>query len=84
MVAAACLTSSLALADRDNDRRGSRSDERKDDRQRAELHVPPGHLPAPGKCRVWYLDRPPGHQPAPGDCRELSDRLPRGAILIEG
>jgi hypothetical protein len=30
--------------------------------------VPPGHLPPPGECRVWYDDRPPGHQPSPTDC----------------
>lgn len=31
--------------------------------------VPPGHLPPPGECRVWYPDRPPGQQPPPTDCR---------------
>jgi hypothetical protein len=30
--------------------------------------VPPGHLPPPGECRVWYDDRPAGHQPAPTNC----------------
>jgi len=32
--------------------------------------IPPGHLPPPGTCRVWYDGRPPGHQPAPTGCRE--------------
>lgn len=32
--------------------------------------IPPGHLPPPGACRVWYDGRPPGHQPPPIGCRE--------------
>ena len=30
--------------------------------------VPPGHLPPPSQCRVWYDDRPNGRQPAPTSC----------------
>jgi hypothetical protein len=44
----------------------------------ARLHIPPGHYPPPGECRIWYPDRPPGHQPPPGKC----DRVPPGAWLI--
>ena len=36
--------------------------------------VPPGHLPPPGQCRVWYDARPPGQQPRPTSCRE-AERL---------
>jgi hypothetical protein len=32
--------------------------------------VPPGHLPPPGACRVWYDGRPAGHQPPSTSCRE--------------
>jgi hypothetical protein len=46
------------------------------------LHVPPGHLPPAGKCRIWYPGKPPGHQPPPGDCRVLSRQLPSGAWLV--
>jgi hypothetical protein len=45
-------------------------------------HIPPGHLPPPGQCRIWYPGRPPGHQPAPGNCRTLSLKVPRGALLV--
>jgi hypothetical protein len=49
-----------------------------------DLFVPPGHLPPPGECRVWFPDRPPGHQPPPGSCDELSERLPPGTCLVHG
>lgn len=32
--------------------------------------IPPGHLPPPGLCRVWYDDRPAGRQPPPSNCRD--------------
>jgi hypothetical protein len=34
----------------------------------AQPRVPPGHLPPPGECRLWFPDRPPGQQPPPGRC----------------
>lgn len=48
------------------------------------VHIPPGHMPPPGACRIWYPDRPPGHQPPPGPCRELARRVPHGAVLVRG
>jgi hypothetical protein len=48
------------------------------------VRVPPGHMPPPGKCRVWFPDRPPGHQPPPGHCGELRYHVPQGAVLIGG
>lgn len=39
-----------------------------DAQSRHRERVPPGHLPPPGSCRVWYDERPPGQQPAPTDC----------------
>jgi hypothetical protein len=47
------------------------------------LGIPPGHLPPPGQCRIWYPGRPPGRQPAPGSCGRLARSLPAGAWLIE-
>ncbi len=46
--------------------------------------VPPGHLPRPGQCRIWYQNRPPGRQPAPGPCNQLRNRVPPGAYLLVG
>jgi hypothetical protein len=44
--------------------------------------VPPGHMPPPGQCRIWYKGKPPGQQPPPGDCGRLSLQVPPGAVLI--
>lgn len=49
---------------------------------RHDFHIAQGHLPPPGKCRIWFPGRAPGRQPDPGDCRELSHRVPRGAWLV--
>ena len=49
-----------------------------------EVEIPRGHLPPPGKCRIWFPDRPPGHQPAPGKCKKLRHRVPSGAYLVHG
>lgn len=32
--------------------------------------IPPGQLPPPGQCRVWYEGRPPGQQPRPQNCND--------------
>jgi hypothetical protein len=54
-------------------------------RQRSQ-GIPPGHLPPPGQCRVWYEGVPPGRQPAPTSCRE-AERIAardRNARVIYG
>lgn len=44
--------------------------------------VPPGHLPPPGHCRIWYPGRPPGQQPPPFKCGLSSLNVPLGAWLL--
>ena len=46
--------------------------------------IPPGHLPPPGQCRIWFPGAPPGQQPPPGPCSDLEWRVPLGAWLIYG
>jgi hypothetical protein len=48
----------------------------------AALGIPPGHLPPPGKCRVWIPGTPPGHQPKAGSCSAVARSIPPGAWLI--
>jgi hypothetical protein len=48
------------------------------------VKIPPGHLPPPGQCRIWFPDRPPGHQPPPGPCHVLQYQVPPGAVLVHG
>lgn len=48
------------------------------------FHIPPGHFPAPGECRVWDPDLPPGRQSPPGSCDQLERRVPAGHYLVYG
>lgn len=65
----------------ERDRRGRWEEEGRGRKEgdRAGLHIPHGHRPPPGSCRVWYPDRPAGHQPPPTSC---DVRVPRGAVLV--
>jgi hypothetical protein len=45
------------------------------------VHVPPGHYPPPGYCRVWQPGRPPGHQPKPFPCQQPV-AVPAGAFIL--
>jgi hypothetical protein len=48
--------------------------------------VPPGYLPPPGTCRVWYDGRPAGHQPRATSCEnaERVARRERAARVVYG
>jgi hypothetical protein len=46
------------------------------------LHIPPGHYPPPGACRIWFPGRPPGHQPPPMKCDRARADVPPGAWII--
>jgi hypothetical protein len=48
--------------------------------------IPPGQMPPPGQCRVWYEGRPPGQQPRPTNCDD-AERIAsrnRNARVIYG
>lgn len=47
----------------------------------AAIKVPPGHMPPPGQCRIWYPGTPPGRQPKPVACSEI-DAVPAGAMVL--
>jgi hypothetical protein len=49
----------------------------------APAHIPAGHLPPPGSCRVWYPGTPPGHQPPPQACHTAFQVAPVGAWVVE-
>ena len=44
-------------------------------------HIPPGHYPPPGECRIWHEGRPPGQQPRPVRCDRLG-AVPAGAFVL--
>ena len=87
----AALFSVMTLAAADSvaaQGRGRGNDDRprgNDDRGRAAQGIPPGHLPPPGECRVWYDNRPPGQQPPPTSCESARVTVARnGGRVIYG
>ncbi len=54
------------------------------DTPRQRVRVPPGHMPRPGYCRLWYSGVPPGRQPRAEPCHYLFGMryLPPGAVII--
>ena len=68
-------TGSDRPVDQRRNRRGNRS------RSRG-LHIPKGHLPPPGQCRLWYPGRPPGQQPPPTSCRRAYRGQSGSALVV--
>ena len=52
------------------------------DVDRSDLHVPPGHMPNVGQCRIWLPGRPPGQQPKAGSCTGLQRTAPAGSWIL--
>ena len=48
----------------------------------ARLGIPPGHLPPPGLCRVWFPGQPPGHQPRARSCDRIERDAPAGSWIV--
>ena len=50
----------------------------------ATLGIPPGHLPKPGRCRVWVPGTPPGRQPRPRSrsCEGIAPVAPAGSWIV--
>lgn len=45
--------------------------------------IPHGHLPPPGECRLWYLDRSTGNQPPPEKCENFEGMdIADNAVLL--
>jgi hypothetical protein len=46
--------------------------------------IPPGQMPGPGLCRVWFDGRPPGQQPPATDCdnaERIAARDPNARVV---
>lgn len=79
----------VAFAEKDDKDKQDKKKNRKwkdDDRgRRGAQGIPPGHLPPPGECRVWYDGEPPGQQPPPTDCATARREAARnGGRVIYG
>jgi hypothetical protein len=86
-IATVVLTGLVATSAFAQDGRERYSEPNEGGRYSAEAQdVPPGHLPPPGQCRVWYDGRPPGHQPRATSCREAERvaRRERNARVVYG
>lgn len=47
-----------------------------------DVHVPKGHYPPLGECRLWVIGLPPGQQEAPVDCDDLPEVIPEDTVVV--
>lgn len=46
------------------------------------LGIPPAQLPAPGKCRLWYVGKPLREQPPAGSCAQIEPSAPPESHIL--
>jgi hypothetical protein len=46
------------------------------------LGIPMAQLPAPGKCRLWYVGKPPREQPPAGACTQIEPSAPPESHIL--
>jgi len=80
-ILAACSGTTVILTG-DPEPKEDRKNEKEGPSTAATLGIPPGHLPPPGRCRVWIPGDPPGHQAPSGSCSELASQVPPSGWLI--
>ena len=62
------IAAALVAVNAPADAQGRRADRRDRQEVARAQGVPPGQLPPPDQCRVWYDNRPNGRQPSPTSC----------------
>ena len=45
--------------------------------------IPKGHLPPPGKCKIWLPNKPAGHQGPSMSCKKAMDQAPYGSWVVK-
>jgi hypothetical protein len=86
-VNSSCGTIGVVIADGGGNAPPPRKEPRQDPRNETyasykTLNIPPGHLPPPGQCKIWYPGKPPGQQGPPMSCDVAFRQAPGDAWVI--